>query len=503
MKQIIGKTSTLPHEDYKEFYNETRKYFHHQDHKGKKIKPDREKVQKLFGEIDKIKKEIVKLEFYREIMQDFGDNIRSTGNPYIYLNFLTKLDEKEKRKKIRMNYRSLAKDLDYLIHYLMNLGVNFFAVDCFRNPNTAKYFREKYSKFYLISLFSNAKDRLKRLVDKESKRKNSEFSPDAYEKEFNKWDKRDKGDELPLEQKLYEQNVTETALISDIAINNEGSKEDLWLKLIRNLGLIFDPGCTKPTSQEMFMNLAYTMSMKSNCISRQVGAVIVGKEGYVVGAGWNDVGEGQISCGLRNIRDLHLPTSTTYINALDSEKRRIIDTLYGEWNNKAHFCFCFKDEMSAKKVKIKLGKITNDFFSSQGDKLKEDGKKLCRDLVDSIEKDLDIKRLEYCKALHAEENAIIQGAKIGGMGLKDAVIYVTSFPCELCAKKIYQSGIKEVVYTEPYPGTISKEVYLEDGVLKVNSRQFEGVKPFGYFQLFKPFPEQKEWQRLNILELVD
>jgi tRNA(Arg) A34 adenosine deaminase TadA len=54
----------------------------------------------------------------------------------------------------------------------------------------------------------------------------------------------------------------------------------------------------------MYMNLAYTMAVKSNCISRQVGAVIVSPEGHVVGAGWNDVGKGQISCGLRAIGDL-------------------------------------------------------------------------------------------------------------------------------------------------------------------------------------------------------
>ena len=50
------------------------------------------------------------------------------------------------------------------------------------------------------------------------------------------------------------------------------------------------------------------------------------------------------------------------------------------------------------------------------------------------------KTLQYCRALHAEENAILQTAKIGGIGLKNATIYTTTFPCELCAKKIYQVG---------------------------------------------------------------
>jgi deoxycytidylate deaminase len=39
-----------------------------------------------------------------------------------------------------------------------------------------------------------------------------------------------------------------------------------------------------------------------------------------------------------------------------------------------------------------------------------------------------MKRLEYCKALHAEENAIIQGAKIGGMGVMGSTIYTNEVP---------------------------------------------------------------------------
>jgi dCMP deaminase len=150
-----------------------------------------------------------------------------------------------------------------------------------------------------------------------------------------------------------------------------------------------------------------------------------------------------------------------------------------------------------------IKKIFRDFFEKHGDKFKKFGTEVEDELLNALKKDLKVKRLEYCKALHAEENAIIQGAKIGGMGIRGGTMYVTTFPCELCAKKIHQAGINEIVYTEPYPGTISKDIYLEDGVSKVISRQFEGVKPFGYFQLFKPFHDQKEWQELSKRRLVE
>jgi deoxycytidylate deaminase len=116
---------------------------------------------------------------------------------------------------------------------------------------------------------------------------------------------------------------------------------------------------------------------------------------------------------------------------------------------------------------------------------------------------LGIKRLEYCQALHAEENAIIQGAKIGGMGLQGAKIYTTTFPCELCAKKIQQVGIDEIVYTEPYPGNISEQIYLRSHFKQIDTKQFEGIMPRGYFKLFKVAEDQKEWQDLRSREFVD
>jgi deoxycytidylate deaminase len=234
--------------------------------------------------------------------------------------------------------------------------------------------------------------------------------------------------------------------------------------------------------------------MKSNCISRKVGAVIEGKHGYLVGAGWNDVGEGQISCGLRKIKDLRLPEYNNCVEAIRKKggnkaitSEEIIEKLierYGNENNS----FCLKDEISKVELQSKLSAIYDNYIS--------DGNAGGEELHKKIEADLKVKRLEYCKALHAEENAIIQGAKIGGMGLRDSRIYITTYPCELCAKKIQQAGIREIIYVEPYPKVLSKDLYLKDGVRKVEIKQFEGVKANSYMKLFKSFMDQKDKQVL-------
>ncbi|MDR2962565.1 MAG: dCMP deaminase family protein [Bacteroidales bacterium] len=51
--------------------------------------------------------------------------------------------------------------------------------------------------------------------------------------------------------------------------------------------------------------------------------------------------------------------------------------------------------------------------------------------------------------LHAEANAITKVAKSHNNS-DGATLYVTTSPCIECAKLIIQSGIKRVVYTDPY-----------------------------------------------------
>lgn len=52
-------------------------------------------------------------------------------------------------------------------------------------------------------------------------------------------------------------------------------------------------------------------------------------------------------------------------------------------------------------------------------------------------------------ALHAEENAILFAVK-NGTEVKGATIYVTLSPCISCARLLYASGIKKVIYLNSY-----------------------------------------------------
>lgn len=55
-----------------------------------------------------------------------------------------------------------------------------------------------------------------------------------------------------------------------------------------------------------------------------------------------------------------------------------------------------------------------------------------------------------CVALHSEVDAITKAVR-QGINLTNAVIYVTRYPCEACARAIANSGIRLVVYGRKEP----------------------------------------------------
>jgi deoxycytidylate deaminase len=60
---------------------------------------------------------------------------------------------------------------------------------------------------------------------------------------------------------------------------------------------------------------------------------------------------------------------------------------------------------------------------------------------EQILRDADEKLKVIC---HAENNAVINSARVGGRPLQDSTLYVTKFPCLACCNAIIQAGIKRI-----------------------------------------------------------
>uniref|UniRef100_A0A6M3IQ50 Putative CMP/dCMP deaminase zinc-binding n=1 Tax=viral metagenome TaxID=1070528 RepID=A0A6M3IQ50_9ZZZZ len=53
---------------------------------------------------------------------------------------------------------------------------------------------------------------------------------------------------------------------------------------------------------------------------------------------------------------------------------------------------------------------------------------------------------ELCRAVHAEQNAIINASRLG-VSTEGATLYVTGKPCILCTKMLINAGVDIVNYT--------------------------------------------------------
>jgi cytidine deaminase len=99
--------------------------------------------------------------------------------------------------------------------------------------------------------------------------------------------------------------------------------------------------------------------------------------------------------------------------------------------------------------------------------------------------------LEFGRSVHAEMAALTSAARLG-LSVQDATLFCTTFPCHMCARHIVASGIKRVVYVEPYPKSMAKQLHRDAISVDptapssdhVNFEPFEGIAPRQYQVIF-------------------
>lgn len=138
----------------------------------------------------------------------------------------------------------------------------------------------------------------------------------------------------------------------------------------------------------------------------------------------------------------------------DSRFMKMADFI-GSWSS------CYQENRQVGAVIVRDKRIITTGYNGA-----PSGVKSCKEKGECLRKKLNIAsgtRLESCYAVHAEQNAIAQAAKLG-VSVDGATIYVTHQPCTICTKMIINSGIKKVVYRNGYPDEFSKVLLDEAGV---------------------------------------
>lgn len=142
---------------------------------------------------------------------------------------------------------------------------------------------------------------------------------------------------------------------------------------------------------------------------------------------------------------------------MDKWDRRFMEMteLVATWSS------CYKADRQVGAIITKDKRILTTGYNGAGA-----GIKSCKERKECMRQRLGIEsgtRHELCYAVHAEQNAIIQSAKLG-ISVDGATLYCTHQPCSICAKMIINSGIKRVIFRSGYPDEFSMEMFNEAGL---------------------------------------
>lgn len=221
--------------------------------------------------------------------------------------------------------------------------------------------------------------------------------------------------------------------------------------------LLFGNNQISPTRLEYGMFLAKAAALRTLDLSRQVGAAIFSDSGEIVSLGSNEVpraGGGTYWCD-------DPFDDREYIRGYDSNDQR-------------------KKEIISEIIHhILPGADLDTVLSMPG-------------VADSQFMDA----LEYGRIIHAEMSAISDAARLG-RSTKDGTLYCTTFPCHMCAKHIVASGLKDVIFLEPYPKSLATSLHsdslsVEQGdrgryqdFPSVGFQHFFGISPRRYREFFE------------------
>lgn len=275
------------------------------------------------------------------------------------------------------------------------------------------------------------------------------------EREITKLMARDEGEEFH-----FGQHLRDAFHFADVffRVGEEDAEVKLAADVERFLRLLFGLGVAGPTIDEFGMFHAYAASLRSTSLARQVGAAIMTESGDLVSVGTNDVprqggglyweGDSADSRDHRRGRDSHDETKERIVTEL---LERTVDS----WK-----------ELSA-----------------------ADKRKRITEIEEKLEGTRAMSLTEFSRAVHAEAEAILSAARMG-CSTSGTHLFSTTFPCHTCTKYIVASGVRRLVYIEPYPKSLAYEFHRDSISLdevepdRVPFQPFVGIAPRRYMDLF-------------------
>jgi cytidine deaminase len=389
----------------------------------------------------------VPMDEYYEKHMTAGDKFRGdfgTGDAIAILS-IAKLREIRKSKSTDPNRP--AQRFAYILRSL-------------KHPEEVSKLRSVYgSGFVLFAVFTPREERVEHLAQEIAASHHS-FDTNKFKQNAERLIDRD---EAEVTDK-FGQNVRDTFPLGDLFLDATVA-DKLKLSVDRFLEIFFGYPFHTPTRDEYGIFHAYAAALRSADLSRQVGAVISTEEGDVIAVGTNEVPKAGGGLYWEGDREDHRDFAEGPTDQSSDMKRVVIaETLERLQANK-----WFSDQKKAMTVEQLTSEAT-----------KEGGIMTESQLVNNV---------SFDRVVHAEMAALTDSAR-RTVTVKDCILYTTTLPCHNCAKHIVASGIKRVVYIQPYPKSLAFRLHRDSISMGAKSdgrtafEPFVGVAPRNYFELF-------------------
>lgn len=331
---------------------------------------------------------------------------------------------------------------------------NLFLVHQFKRPEEIDLMRSVYGRlFFQLSVYSMRSSRVDYLS-----RKISEDFGEANHTTFRSTAEKLVDDDENQSKEKFGQRLAKIFHDADFILNRDVKKPSLKKQLNRFLELLFSSNVITPSKLEYGMFAAKSAALRTSDLSRQVGAAIFSDRGEIIAMGSNEVPKA---------------TGGTY------------------WPDEE-----FDDREFKRKVDSN-DKRKHEILHELVRKLNLEWSALPEATKKSLEDSSFMDALEYGRIVHAEMSAISDAARLRG-ALSGATMFTTTFPCHMCAKHIVSSGIKSVVYLEPYPKSLALRLHADsiriDGQERGEYDQFPAVE-FSHFYGVTPRRYREFFQR--------
>jgi deoxycytidylate deaminase len=341
-----------------------------------------------------------------------------------------------------------------------------FIIDSLKNPKENDVLDQIYSRnYYTVAVYSPTEIRQDNLANKISKSRHQPIC-DEHIDLSKKIIERDQKGKSP-----HGQGVRDTFPKADFFIDTQ---RDVSVQIKRFIELIFGEPFTTPTLDEYMMFVAKATALRSCDLSRQVGAVIVDRDGAIVSTGCNEV---------------PLPNGGFYFEGRENT--------IGDNRDKIE-----QHDPNFHEIERSIGELIEVMKEAGFIKREDSSAKLAEELIHGDHRELTAEArirnlIEFGRVVHAEMHAISQAAMLG-RSVQGSTLFCTTYPCHICARHVIASGIREVVYIEPYPKSLTASLYHREMVSegdadsnsspeaesKVLFRSFRGISPTLYPRVF-------------------